>query len=70
MNKTALEYAVKVRDGIREKAKKNKKFSNFLFFVALFSTVASPVLILISDDFYLSKLTPAILTAGAALASY
>ena len=36
MNKTALEYAVKVRDGIREKAKKNKKFSNFLFFVALF----------------------------------
>ncbi|MFD0976825.1 DUF4231 domain-containing protein [Salinimicrobium gaetbulicola] len=70
MNEPPLEYAIKIRDGIQKKAKENKKFSNILFFVALFSTVASPVLILISDIFWLSKLTPAILTAGAALASY
>lgn len=65
-----LEYSIRIKDGIAEKAKKNKKLSTFLFLVVLISTVLSPALILISDHFYLSKILPAILTAGAALASY
>lgn len=70
MEENPLNYSFKICQGIKTKAKKNKDFSTFLFFVVLFSTVISPVLILISDNFWLSKLSPAILTAFAALASY
>ena len=70
MEKNSLEYSKKISDGIKAKAKKNKEFSTLLFFVVLFSTVVSPVLILISDNFWISKFSPAILTACAALASY
>jgi len=70
MEENSLNYSNKICQGIKIKAKKNKDFSTLLFFVVLFSTVISPVLILISDNFWLSKLSPAILTAFAALASY
>lgn len=67
---SVLEYANTLKNGIQSKANKNKSFSTFLFFVVLISTVISPVLILISDNFYLSKVLPAFLTAAAALSSY
>jgi hypothetical protein len=70
MDENSLNYSNKICEGIKTKAKKNKDFSTFLFFVVLFSTVVSPVLILISGNFWLSKFSPAILTACAALASY
>ena len=70
METNSLNYSNKICEGIKAKAKKNKDLSTFLFLVVLLSTVVSPVLILISNNFYISKLCPAILTAFAALASY
>jgi len=67
---TAKEYAIGIKEGIKRKADSNKTVSTFLFLVVLFSTVLCPVLILISSNEYVSKYLPAILSAGAALASY
>lgn len=67
---TPEEFAIKICDGIKAKSDKNKCFSTFLFFVVLVATVIIPVLILISDNFYISKAIPAFLSASAALSSY
>lgn len=64
------EFAVKICQGIKEKSDKNKNFSTFLFLVVLVATVITPLLILISDNFYISKVIPAFLSASAALSSY
>lgn len=69
-HETAIKYAQRIRNGIEKKSKQNKNNSTFLIFIVLFSTVLSPVLILISDCDIISKYIPAFLTAGAALASY
>ncbi|PPL04275.1 DUF4231 domain-containing protein [Parapedobacter indicus] len=66
----AKEFAEKIRNGIKNKADKNKNFSTFLFLVVLIATVITPVLILISNCFFISKVVPAFLSAFAALASY
>jgi hypothetical protein len=72
MNKQsdAIGFAIKTCEGIKKKADKNKDFSTFLFLIVLLATVITPVLILISDDFYISKVIPALLSASAALSSY
>ncbi len=65
-----LQYAKKIRTSVSKKANENKNTATFLFLVILFSTVLSPVLILVSDNAIVSKYLPAGLTACAALASY
>jgi hypothetical protein len=67
---TPIEYANKIKYGIKAKSDETKRFSTFLFLVILISTVFSPALILISNEPWLSKYLPAFLTACAALASY
>lgn len=64
------EFAIKTCNGIKTKSDKNKNFSTFLFLVVLIATVITPLLILISDNFYISKAIPAFLSASAALSSY
>jgi hypothetical protein len=63
-------FALEICKGIKKKSDKNKNLSTFLFLVVLIATVVTPLLILISDNFYVSKLSPAILSALAALSSY
>jgi hypothetical protein len=69
-NTSPKEFATKICHEITKKADKNKSLSTFLFLVVLFTTVVTPLLVLISDNFYLSKFAPASLSAFAALASY
>lgn len=66
----SYKLAEKICEGIKEKADRNKNFSAFLFLVVLLATVLTPLLILISNDFFISKLAPACLSACAALSSY
>ncbi|AKH95207.1 DUF4231 domain-containing protein [Elizabethkingia anophelis] len=68
--KAVIDFAKEISQGIKEKADKNKNFSTFLFLVVLLATVITPLLILISDNFWVSKVSPAVLSASAALASY
>lgn len=68
--KKAIEFANNICNGIKTKADKNKKFSTLLFLIVLVATVITPLLILISDNFYISKVIPAFLSASAALSSY
>lgn len=67
---TALEYSKQIRDGIKEKATKNKNQSTFLFLVVLITTVFAPILILLPFGDVVTKYIPAFLTASAALATY
>jgi len=69
-NKTAREYSEQIKAGVKKKADQNKRQSTILFFIILFSTVLSPVFILLSWGDTYSKYLPAFMTAGAALASY
>lgn len=64
------DFAIEVCNGIKTKSDANKRISTFLFFIVLFATVITPLLILISDNFYISKVLPAFLSASAALSSY
>lgn len=69
-NINSKEFALVTCQEIKKKANKNKNLSTFLFIVVLSTTVITPLLVLISNNFYLSKLAPASLSAFAALASY
>ena len=70
IEETPLEYALRIRNGISNKAEKNKNLSTQLFVTILFATVFSPLLILLTTDIWISKYIPAFVTACAALASY
>lgn len=69
-NESVIDYAFKIKNGIKGKSDINKRLASFLFFVVLISTVFSPALILLPFNVFISKYLPAFLTACAALASY
>lgn len=66
---SAYDYSKKVLKGIEGKAIKNKNETTRLFLVVTIATVLSPILILLPLNIFFSKITPAILTGCAALAT-
>jgi Protein of unknown function (DUF4231) len=65
----ALEYARNTLQGIKDKAERNKHWSDALFFIIIAATASSPILILLPLAPIWSRNAPAILTALASVAS-
>lgn len=72
-----LEYSCFVKNEVKNKANKNKTKTILLFFIILFTTIFTPLLILVPYDDYLSgftlvfvsKILPALLTSIGGISS-
>ena len=67
---TPLEYVKSQKDHFRDKANRNKRIVNYSMAIIILSSVMSPVFILISNDFWISKLVPSLLGSLAAFCTY
>ena len=70
LEENSIQYALRHRDYFKNKSNKNKRISNKLLIIIILSSVLTPVFILVSADFWISKLLPSVLGAAAAFSSY
>ncbi|MBW8298206.1 MAG: DUF4231 domain-containing protein [Hydrogenophaga sp.] len=66
---TVEEFYSDVRRGFREKSNSNKLESQIAFACVICFTLASPLFVTLATDWYFAKMTPAILSVLAAIAT-